>query len=300
MEQQPYLKALARNVAKTLPHHVEYEELVAFGQVGLAEAAKAFDTSRGVSFTTFAHYRIRGAIFDGLRKMTWLPPAVRKSVNAGQLQDEVAKQVGEVTQESHDPEQLAKQFAAAVERLGAVYLLSNLRDDEQGVDVEDKRLKPTTLENKEIRKCLKAALSTLPDDQAELVRMLYTENKSMAQVGESLGKNKSTVCRRHAEMLDTLRAALGVLTEEAAAFDEDATKGAGKRESQEKHGKLKAKTSTQSKSAERGKQAADQASKPTVRLNAAKGSLDDKREGLGGADKAARSGKTRSLPGDVA
>lgn len=218
MEQQPYLKALARNVAKTLPHHVEYEELVAFGQVGLAEAAKAFDTSRGVSFTTFAHYRIRGAIFDGLRKMTWLPPAVRKSVNAGQLQDEVAKQVGERAQESHNPEQLAKQFAAAVERLGAVYLLSNLRDDEQSVDVEDKRLRPASLENKEVRNRLKAALATLPDDQAELVRMLYTENKSMAQVGEALGKNKSTVCRRHAEMLDALRAALGVCGEQAGGL----------------------------------------------------------------------------------
>ena len=229
IEQQPYLKALARNVAKTLPHHVEYEELVAFGQVGLAEAAKAFDASRGVSFTTFAHYRIRGAIFDGLRKMTWLPPAVRKSVNAGQLQDEVAKQVGERAQDSHNPEQLAKQFAAAVERLGSVYLLSNLRDDEQGVDVEDKRLRPTSLESKEVRNRLKAALSTLPDDQVELVRMLYTENKSMAQVGEALGKNKSTVCRRHAEMLDALRAAIGVSGEQAVGSSLGTSAGLGTR-----------------------------------------------------------------------
>jgi RNA polymerase sigma factor for flagellar operon FliA len=207
------LKALARNIAKTLPHHVEYEELVAFGQVGLAEAAQGFDASRGVSFTTFAHYRIRGAIFDGLRKMTWLPPAARRSVveqaNADEVVQETVQAVGAPTSDAQR-EQLARQFSVAAERLGAVFLASSMSDEERGLDPADERsearLSPEAME---LRERMRLALARLPEDLAILIRMLYLEGKSMSQVGEVLGKNKSTVCRRHAEAIEALREALG-------------------------------------------------------------------------------------------
>lgn len=215
IEQQPYLKALARNIAKTLPYHVEYDELVAFGQVGLAEAARAFDASRGVSFTTFAHYRIRGAIFDGLRKMTWLPPAARRGVNEQANADEIVNEtLGERDPQAPtsdaEREALARQFAAAAERLGAVFLASSMGDDEQGLDPADEstgsRVSP---EAAELRERMRIALARLPEEHATLIRMLYLEGKSMSQVGEVLGKNKSTVCRRHAEAIEALREALG-------------------------------------------------------------------------------------------
>ena len=219
MDQQPYLKALARNVAKTLPQHVDYEELVAFGQIGLAEAAKSFDFTRNVSFTTFAHYRIRGAIFDGLRKMTWLPPAARRGVTENAAADEVSQTSGGMEgpgEKGRSPTAaevgpiLAKRFTDAVERLGAVFLLSNLREEDQSVDPEDRRSAPAGIEVKEVRKRLKTAIESLPEEHAALVRMLYVENQSMAEVGKKLGKNKSTVCRRHAEMIDALRTGMGL------------------------------------------------------------------------------------------
>ncbi len=211
MEQQPYVRALARNIAKTLPAHADYEELVAFGQLGLVEAAKQFDASRGVSFTTFAHYRIRGAIFDGLRKMTWLPPAARRAVTEQANANEVLEANVARTSASDDPEYLAKQFAEAVDRLGAVYLLSSLRDqDSPREDPADRRPPAaSSFEDKEIRARLKSALSALGPDHAALVRMLYLEGKSMSEVGAALGKNKSTVSRRHAEAIDALRDLLG-------------------------------------------------------------------------------------------
>jgi RNA polymerase sigma factor for flagellar operon FliA len=216
LEQQPYLKALARNIAKTLPHHVDYDELVAFGQVGLAEAARSFDGTRGVSFTTFAHYRIRGAIFDGLRKMTWLPPAARRGITEQAATDEIAQTVKTGAPAASDApvdesERLARQFSQAVERLGAVFLISSVRDDEPGIEPADRRsTAPAALEVRELHSRIRVAMQQLPDDLGTMMRMLYVENKSMSEVGELLGKNKSTVCRRHAEAIDFIRVSMGV------------------------------------------------------------------------------------------
>lgn len=211
LEQQPYVRALARNIAKSLPAHADYEELVAYGQLGLVEAAKQFDPSRGVSFTTFAHYRIRGAIFDGLRKMTWLPPAARRQVSEQGNANDVLESTAAAVNASDDPEFLAKQFNQAVDRLGAVYLLSSLRDTQTPrEDPADPRPAPAhTSEYAESSSRLRLAIDALPAEHAQLIRMLYLEGKSMSEVGAALRKNKSTVSRRHAEAVERLRDLLG-------------------------------------------------------------------------------------------
>src|SRR5882672_10304022 len=65
------VQAIARKVKKTLGSSIEYDDLVAYGSKGLVEAADRYDSRPGVAFTTFAYYRIRGAMFDGLRTMGW-------------------------------------------------------------------------------------------------------------------------------------------------------------------------------------------------------------------------------------
>src|SRR4051812_23564297 len=65
------VQALARKVKKTVGASIELDDLVAYGSKGLVEAADRFDARPGVAFTTFAYYRIRGAMFDGLRTMGW-------------------------------------------------------------------------------------------------------------------------------------------------------------------------------------------------------------------------------------
>src|SRR5437773_10688967 len=70
-----YVRAIAAKVKEQLPREIEFDDLVAYGTQGLLEAADRFDGRHGASFTTFAYYRVRGAIFDGLRRMGWLPRA---------------------------------------------------------------------------------------------------------------------------------------------------------------------------------------------------------------------------------
>src|SRR5687768_4968173 len=69
------VRALAWKIHQKVPRHIELDDLFGYGCVGLAEAAKSFDPGRGLKFTTFAYYRIRGAILDGLSKMSWFDPA---------------------------------------------------------------------------------------------------------------------------------------------------------------------------------------------------------------------------------
>src|SRR5439155_8319416 len=68
-----YVRAIAARIKDQLPKEIEFDDLVAYGTQGLLEAADRYDGKHGASFTTFAYYRVRGAIFDGLRGMGWLP-----------------------------------------------------------------------------------------------------------------------------------------------------------------------------------------------------------------------------------
>ncbi len=78
----PYVRSLASQVRKQFNAMLEMDELVSYGQVGLLEAAERFDPKVGANFLTFAHYRIKGAIFDGLRKMGVLKGAESRSAGA--------------------------------------------------------------------------------------------------------------------------------------------------------------------------------------------------------------------------
>ncbi len=68
---QALVRSLALRVYRNVPVRVELDDLIAYGEVGLAEAARDFKAERGNQFSTYAYYRIRGAIYDGLAKMTW-------------------------------------------------------------------------------------------------------------------------------------------------------------------------------------------------------------------------------------
>lgn len=207
LQHQDYVRALVRGVSKKLPSHVDFEDLVSLGQVGLVEAARQYEPGRGVAFTTFAYYRVRGAIFDGLRQMSGLSPAMRRQLARLGGENQVAEGTAEAVDVSSDPEFLAKQFRTAVGRLGAVFLLSGASEGDRESDPTDGRSAADEAEDREDTGLLTAALKKLPEDQAALIRMLYFEHKSMTEVGLALNKNKSTISRRHSDALDGLRRA---------------------------------------------------------------------------------------------
>ena len=90
-ECQGLVRSLALRVQKSLPRHFELDDLISYGQVGLAEAARDFDPTRGGQFTTFAYYRIRGAIYDGISKMAWVNRAQYRRVKHQQMADDLLR-----------------------------------------------------------------------------------------------------------------------------------------------------------------------------------------------------------------
>src|SRR5258708_5017524 len=69
----PFVRSIAGKIREQLPREIEFDDLYNYGMQGLLEAAERYDPRHGVTFQTFAYYRVRGAMFDGLRNMGWLP-----------------------------------------------------------------------------------------------------------------------------------------------------------------------------------------------------------------------------------
>jgi RNA polymerase sigma factor for flagellar operon FliA len=207
-----YARSLARQIAKTLPRGVEFDELAGFAELGLVEAANQFDATHGVAFTTFAYYRIRGAVFDGLRKMTWLPPAARGEITRQSGENDAIAQTADHTTAgggpADDPAVAAKQFEEAVKRLGAVFLMSQASESDRPADPADHHTPAKTAQTRDLIARMKHAIEMLPDPQGAILRMHYFEDQTMTDIATQLGKDKSTVSRQHAKALDALKEAL--------------------------------------------------------------------------------------------
>lgn len=198
-----YSRALAVEVLRTLPQQVLREDLEAAAELGLVEAAQAFDGSRGVLFKTFAYYRIRGAIYDALRKMTWFSKSLydkyKFEMAANEYLGDYAS--GAMQTDSTKPGQAA---AMVVDTIASCYLLSI---DAEGIDHADHTAPCPEQSAVEADTCshLHAALALLPEKNRTVLRAYYFENLSLEEIGEQLGLSKSWVCRVHARSLDLLR-----------------------------------------------------------------------------------------------
>src|SRR5205823_10191728 len=74
---QGLVRAIARGIHRSFPSYIDLDDLIGYGQLGLTQAARDFDPERGIQFSTFAYYRIRGAILDGANQMNWLKRTTR-------------------------------------------------------------------------------------------------------------------------------------------------------------------------------------------------------------------------------
>jgi len=204
-----YVRKLAREIYRKLPKHASLDDLVGYGEVGLVEAANSFDALSGVAFTTFAFYRIRGSIFDGIRKMTGITPALRKQMAQDAAMDAVAENTNVPTGGTPgEAEAVAKSFTDSVKRLGMVFLVSNAGDEGSPLDKVDNARPEEALEQAEMMTKLREAIAALGEDQAQIIRLFYFEQKSMSEIGAAIGKDKATVSRRHAKAVESLAAAM--------------------------------------------------------------------------------------------
>jgi RNA polymerase sigma factor for flagellar operon FliA len=170
--------------------HIGYDDLVAMGRLGLAEAASRFDPAKGASFRTFAWYRVQGAILDGLRKETALPRAVWARIvalraTAGYLeaQAERAHAAKDAAAAATTADKL-REVKAALGAIRTMYTISI------------HQLEPDSLRANETA------------GERELIHKHYVEGKTLLDAGIEMGLSKSWASRLHARAVDQLRARL--------------------------------------------------------------------------------------------
>jgi RNA polymerase sigma factor for flagellar operon FliA len=225
----PFVEALARRMASTMPHSIDLADLIQDGVLGLIDAAERFDESRGIKFETFAERRIRGAMIDALRKDAWPRGVRRVRRELEAARERLRAELG------HEPSlaDLAAAVGSDEKRLGRTIVRINTIESTSPLscaDNVDEAQLPAVLvpaeperpdlayERDEVRERVQIAIQNLPPRERRVIALYYYGEVTMKEIGAELGVNESRVSQLHARAIRRLRDALGAdLTPAAAA-----------------------------------------------------------------------------------
>jgi RNA polymerase sigma factor for flagellar operon FliA len=208
----PYVRSIAGKIKKTVAKEIDFEDLVEYGMIGLLEAADRYDPKYGANFMTFAYYRIRGAIYDGLRGMGWMS---RSEYAKARFEERANEFLAELAHDNHEQsddqgttvspfEHAVQDLASAVQGLAAVYITTI--DSAEGANLKDES-SPLAEENlglEQARGLVRQTIKKLSDQERQLLEMYYYRDMSLQEVGESLGLSKSWTSRLHARVIEKL------------------------------------------------------------------------------------------------
>ena len=209
--------SIAAKLKRRLGKTMEPGDLVGYGTQGLIEAAGKFDAKQGTAFATFAYYRIRGAIFDGMRTMGWYSRGDYARFRAEERANEYmaaaseregAERVAQGASEDK-PEDKAKVIEDIAEILSGVATV-HITSIEAARDAPDDRFQAPdeAVLEAEGRERVRAALTKLPDKERRLMELYYFADMNLEDAGKKLGLSKSWASRLHSRAVNHLREAL--------------------------------------------------------------------------------------------
>jgi RNA polymerase sigma factor for flagellar operon FliA len=202
----PFVAKVARRLARRLPAHVEIDDLISSGVIGLMEAAERFDPSRVDRFEAFAEFRIRGAMLDDLRSRDTLTRQMRQLSN--ELRDAIRRLEAQLGR-TPDHEEIADHLGVGVEELYArqqkLSGSSVVGIDDAGPDLLERTADLAaddpfeSADRAQVRAQLVAGICLLPDRLADVVDRVYFRGQTMKAVARTLGVTESRVCQIAAE-----------------------------------------------------------------------------------------------------
>ena len=215
---QSFVIAIAVKIKKSLPHHVELEELIGFGALGLVEAAERFDVRRGVSFTTFSYYRIRGAIYDGLRQMGFAARGSSYYVRWVGNSNDYLQTVADDSPQSQSGGSLDDEITQTQNIVGDLIPIYLLSLDEESVKeiIDPEHLPDFVAEQNQVGQIMREIIAELPPNEQKLIDCLYFKDLKMIDIAAQMGFDKSWISRLHKRIIQRLRQKLaerGVLSE---------------------------------------------------------------------------------------
>jgi len=205
----PYAASIANRVCQTLSSAVEFDEVLCNARLGLLEAAKRFDPEQGVDFRTFAYYRIKGAIYDGLRRSGWLPRTLYSKIKFEEAANEYMQ-----NRALHVDEEKVKELPPGYEKkdaaretiggLTSMYIVSIDASEDLEIVDENSEDMESKAEFMQVRRHMRDSIGSLPEKEKQLVMMYYFQSKTLEEIGDKLGLSKSWTSRLHARALALL------------------------------------------------------------------------------------------------
>ena len=202
---------------------VVLDDLVGYGQFGLLDAISKYDTSKNVKFKTYAVTRIRGAIFDELRQMDWVPRSVRQK--SREIEDAIVSLESRLGRPASDSEiadslnMTEDEYHRTIMKISGTSILSlndvwYAGDDNDNMSIGNNIESPASLnpdviaEREEIRKVIAQAISELPEKEKMVIVLYYHEDLTFKEIGEVLEVSESRISQLHTKANLRLRAKL--------------------------------------------------------------------------------------------
>ncbi len=219
----PLVKYVAGKVSTGMPDNVEFDDLVGFGQFGLLDAINKYDPDKNVKFKTYAVTRIRGAIFDELRELDWVPRSVRQK--SREIEDTIVNLEARLGRTATD-EEIAKamgmsesDYQSVVMKISGTSVLSlndvwYPGDDNDHMSIGDSIEAPSSLnpdvivEREEVRKVIAEAISELPKNEKMVIVLYYHEDLTFKEIGQVLNVSESRISQLHTKANLRLRSKL--------------------------------------------------------------------------------------------
>jgi len=227
----PLVKFVAGRLGSSLPSHVDEQDLVSYGLLGLIGAIERYDPDREIKFETYAILRIKGAIIDELRSLDWVPRSVRsrareieraiveleRTLMRAPTDEEIAQKLGISDDElERNLSEISRSSMAALDELwtpqggGDQVSLIDTIEDPVGANPE------FSLEQTELNEALAEAIARLPEREKLVVTLYYFEELTLREIGEVLGVTESRVSQLHTKAILRLKAHLSGATRETA------------------------------------------------------------------------------------
>ena len=216
----PLVKYVAGKVAVGMPHNVEFDDLVQFGVFGLLDAIDKFDPDKNVKFKTYAVTRIRGAIFDELRSIDWVPRSVRQKTR--EVEDTIGTLEARLGRTATDQEIASamgvseEEYLKTLQKISGTSILSINEvwysgDENDKMSIGDSIESPASLnpeviaERDEIRRVIVEAINELPDKEKKILVLYYFEDLTLKEIGQVLEVTESRVSQLHTKAIMRLR-----------------------------------------------------------------------------------------------
>lgn len=219
----PLVKYVAGKVSVGLPASIEFDDLVGFGQFGLLDAINKYDPEKNVKFKTYAVTRIRGAIFDEMRQLDWVPRSVRQK--SREIEDVIVELESRLGRPATDAE-IAKEmnmseeeFQQTVMKVSGTSVLSlndvwYSGDDNDHMSIGDSIESPQSMnpdvqvDREEVRRVIIQAINELPEKEKMVIVLYYHEDLTFKEIGQVLDVSESRISQLHTKANMRLRAKL--------------------------------------------------------------------------------------------